>query len=61
MKKKIKRGIILTITAVMAAVWCIAVCAIDSASPIPFLALVASTIWLVMFACANGFFESEEE
>lgn len=60
MKKKIKNAIILTITGAMFAVWCVAVCMIDSATPIPFCAFVASSIWLILFAWANDFFKSEE-
>lgn len=60
MKKKIKNAIILTITGAMFAIWCVAVCAIDSATPIPFCAFVASSIWLILFAWANDFFKSEE-
>lgn len=61
MKKKVKNAIILAITGAMFAVWCIAVCMIDSTSPIPFCALVASTVWLVTFLWANDFFMNKED
>ena len=59
MRKKVKNAIIYTITGAACAIWGISASALDSASPIPFCALVASSIWLVLFMWANGFFKED--
>ena len=37
--------------------WCIAACAIDSDSWIPFIVVVITSLWLGLFGYANDWFE----
>lgn len=61
MKKKVKNAIILGITGAMLAVWCFAVCIIDSLAPLALCALIGSTAWLALFAWANDISIKNEE
>lgn len=56
-KRKLKKYILKTITAIMAVICMLSICAVDSESLIPLIAFGISFGWLSLFAWANGYTE----
>ena len=55
--RKIKNIILKTTGYIMGAVFVLSACMLDSDSWIPFITLMASCLWLSVFAYANGLIE----
>ncbi len=55
--KKVRRFILISITWIMGIICLLSVCALDSPSWIPTIALAVSMAWLIPFGFANGWFE----
>lgn len=59
-KRRFKNFILKTISYIMGAVFILGACALDSeGTPVPFLMVLVSMLWLTLFAVANGYFEMD--
>jgi hypothetical protein len=56
-KRTLKNAILMSVTAVMLAIFFLSIASVDSSSWIPFVLLCLSGGYIVIFAYANGFFE----
>lgn len=54
---KVKNAVLISISIVMGVIWVFSVSLIDSFRFLPFAGLIVSSIWLSLFAMANGWMD----
>lgn len=56
---KVKNAVLISISFLMGVIWVFSVSLIDSFSFLPFAGFIVSSIWLSLFAMANGWMDLE--